>query len=154
MSESNKPNTQQVGRCGELLVQYRLLRSGIDSAPMTTDYGIDLLAYDRKTDKTVSIQVKTSTHRTDETDPTSKSKWVVWDKGEQDIAQFIAAVDWNREKVWLFKIGEFEKYATGSEGRWLWWYVPDHKPERTTITRSEEDFASFNMDTVIATLFN
>jgi len=34
-----QPNTQQVGRCGELLVQYKLLKFGIDSAPMTTDYG-------------------------------------------------------------------------------------------------------------------
>jgi hypothetical protein len=36
--------TQRIGRMGELLVQYELLRHGIDSAPMTTDAGIDLVA--------------------------------------------------------------------------------------------------------------
>lgn len=35
----------QIGRCGELLVQYRLLKFGIESAPLTTDSGIDLVAY-------------------------------------------------------------------------------------------------------------
>ena len=56
--------TQQVGRCGELLVQYRLLRLGVESAPMTTDSGIDLVAFDPKRQAVVTIQVKTSTHRT------------------------------------------------------------------------------------------
>ena len=41
-------NTQQVGSCGELFVQYKLLKLGIESAPMTTDYGIDLVALDPK----------------------------------------------------------------------------------------------------------
>src|SRR5712692_6750692 len=35
----------QIGRCGEMLVQYHLLRAGIESAPMTTDTGVDLVAY-------------------------------------------------------------------------------------------------------------
>ena len=39
--------TQQRGRCGELLVQYILLKHGIESAPLTTDTGIDLVAYPR-----------------------------------------------------------------------------------------------------------
>ena len=37
--------TQQIGRCGELLVQYILLKHRIESAPLTTDVGIDLVAY-------------------------------------------------------------------------------------------------------------
>jgi len=40
-----KLSTAKIGRAGELLVQYRLLLLGIDSAPMTTDAGIDLVAY-------------------------------------------------------------------------------------------------------------
>jgi hypothetical protein len=35
----------QIGRCGELLVQHRLLKLGIESAALTTDTGIDLVAY-------------------------------------------------------------------------------------------------------------
>jgi len=29
----------QIGKCGEILVQYRFLRLGIESAPMSTDTG-------------------------------------------------------------------------------------------------------------------
>ena len=50
----------QIGRCGELLVQYRLLRRRIESAPMTTDAGIDLVAYSPNSVRPVTIQVKTN----------------------------------------------------------------------------------------------
>lgn len=39
-----KKTTQQIGAAGELLVQYKLLKLGIDSSAMTTDSGIDLVA--------------------------------------------------------------------------------------------------------------
>jgi hypothetical protein len=48
----------QIGRCGELLVQYKLLKEGVESAPMTTDAGIDLVAYSPKSREPVTIQVK------------------------------------------------------------------------------------------------
>jgi hypothetical protein len=35
---------QQIGKSGELLVQYKLLLHGIESSPLTTDSGIDLVA--------------------------------------------------------------------------------------------------------------
>jgi hypothetical protein len=37
--------TAQIGRAGELLVQYRLLLLSVESAPMSTDSGIDLVVY-------------------------------------------------------------------------------------------------------------
>jgi hypothetical protein len=40
--------TAQIGASGVLLIQYRLLKQGIDSAPMTTDAGIDLAVYGPK----------------------------------------------------------------------------------------------------------
>ena len=36
--------TRHIGKAGELLVQYKLIKYGIDSSPMTTDAGIDLVA--------------------------------------------------------------------------------------------------------------
>ena len=59
-AERNPPRltTQQIGRLGELLVQYELLRHGIDSAPMTTDTGIDLVAYSPGKKTSFTIQVK------------------------------------------------------------------------------------------------
>ena len=78
MSEPDKLTTQQVGKCGELLVQYELLKQRIESAPMTTDYGIDLVAIDPNTHKTVTIQVKASTHHVGD----GSSKWVEWNMPE------------------------------------------------------------------------
>lgn len=48
----------QIGKCGELLVQYQLLLRGIESAQLTTDSGIDLVAYSPKNEKPLTIQVK------------------------------------------------------------------------------------------------
>src|SRR5262245_36780056 len=49
-----------IGRCGELLVQYRLLLLGIDSSPMTTDAGVDLVAYAPAPAQPHTLQVKTN----------------------------------------------------------------------------------------------
>jgi hypothetical protein len=51
---------QQIGRCGELLVQQKLLLYGIESAPMTTDSGIDLVVYSPRERNALTIQVKTN----------------------------------------------------------------------------------------------
>lgn len=50
-----KLTTQQIGKCGELIVQYRLLSNGIESAPLTTDAGIDLVAFSNKKNMAVTI---------------------------------------------------------------------------------------------------
>jgi hypothetical protein len=56
-------NTAQLGAWGELIVQQDLLTFGIDSARMTTDAGIDLVAYDTVSKRSFSIQVKTRSPR-------------------------------------------------------------------------------------------
>ncbi len=53
-------STQQIGKCGELLIQYKLLLRGIESAALTTDAGVDLVAYSDEKRKPVTIQVKTN----------------------------------------------------------------------------------------------
>ena len=50
--------TAQIGKSGEQ-VQYRLLLLGIESAPMSTDNGIDLVAYSPRLAQAITIQVKT-----------------------------------------------------------------------------------------------
>src|SRR5260221_5199614 len=57
---TRKLTTQQIGRLGELLVQYELLRCGIESAPMTTDTGVDLVAYSSIQGRSFTVQVKTN----------------------------------------------------------------------------------------------
>jgi hypothetical protein len=50
--------TQGIGAAGELLVQYQLLKHGIDSARLTTDSGIDLVMYVPGTHHAFTVQVK------------------------------------------------------------------------------------------------
>ena len=52
--------TAQIGKCGELLVQYQLLLREIESAPLTTDSGVDLVAYSPRNARPVTVQVKTN----------------------------------------------------------------------------------------------
>lgn len=51
--------TLHIGAAGELLVQFRLVRDGIDSARLTTDSGVDLVAYPPGTGRALTVQVKT-----------------------------------------------------------------------------------------------
>ena len=143
MGEAVERTTQQVGRCGELLVQYKLLKFGIDSAPMTTDTGVDLVAIHPNIKRTVSIQVKTATHR-------DGGSWIVWAMPKKCVADYVAAVDLQRDKGWLFTKDEFEKFAASK--RWLWWYLPGHRPKRAK-SRPEERFTEYSIDIGIPKLF-
>jgi hypothetical protein len=53
-------STAQIGKCGEMLVQYRLLLLAIESAPMSTDTGIDLVLYSPECASATTVQVKTN----------------------------------------------------------------------------------------------
>ena len=151
MTEPEKRTTQQVGRCGELLVQYKLLKHGVDSAPMTTDYGIDLVAFAHKTQPTVTIQVKaTERHHTDAT-----SAWVEWAMPKKCIADYVAVVDLERDKAWLLGREEFESASqrTTDEGRRLWWYVPEPRYDSREPKRMEEHYEEYRMDSSIPKVF-
>ena len=53
-------NNQQIGRCGELLFQYKLLLLGIESSRMKTGSGIDLVAYSPRNRRAYTVQIKTN----------------------------------------------------------------------------------------------
>ena len=59
MSDHLTLSSSQVDKCGELLVQYQLLRHGIEAAAITTDPSIDLLAYSGVEKRPFAIQVRT-----------------------------------------------------------------------------------------------
>jgi hypothetical protein len=125
-----KLSSQQVGKCGELLVQCKLLKYGIESSHLTTDHGIDLVAFHSSGRRTVTVQVKTSTHHGELGD-----RWLHWSIKESCPAEFVAAVDLNRDIFWLFRIDEFKKLSRrvgkGEESHYrLWWYVPEDTPEK------------------------
>ena len=122
--------TQQIGKCGELLVQYRLLKRGVESAPMTTDTGIDLVAFpdvsavheERPTP--VTIQVKTTSHGDGDS---VSDEGVVWTVPWPCPADYIALVDKQRDRLWLFSTLDFERESTkAGQGRRLGWNVELH----------------------------
>lgn len=136
-------NSQQVGKCGELFVQYHLLKEGVDSAPMTTDWGIDLLAFSKG--RSITIQVKTSTHRSDST-----SAWVLWEIPETCPAEYVAIVDLEANKAWMLPTSEFLRMGTkaGANRRLLWSTDP-----RWSSPISESDFLKYEIGSIVVGLF-
>ena len=130
-------NTQKIGRAGELFVQYQFLKFGVDSSLMTTDYGVDLVAFHIGWQDPLLIQVKSTRVK-----PDADSKWVEWSVRDELKANYVALVDITRDKAWLFAKEEFLKVSssTGGKGLRLWWYLPEHRPPRATLTRVEDDY--------------
>jgi hypothetical protein len=101
--------TAQIGKSGEMLVQYRLLLLGIESAPMSTDTGVDLVAYSPRLAQAITIQVKTNLRSKP---GGGKGKDALdWWVSETVPASLIALVDLSSERVWLFKREEVEELA-------------------------------------------
>ena len=140
--------TQQIGKCGELLVQYMLLKHGVESAPLTTDPGIDLVAFPDIRRKPLTIQVKTSTHLGPAGD-----KWLLWQIPEDCPADYIAAVDLFRNKFWLIRTERFKQIARhAARGRLrLWWSLPGYESKRSE--RKEEQFKEYEMEAAIPAVF-
>lgn len=104
-----KLGTQASGAAGELLVQYQLLKLGIDSARLTTDSGIDLVMYVPGHQPAATIQVKTNL--------TPKA---AGGKGklllsrafpDESSTQWLACVDMSTDGVWMFPIDEARRLA-------------------------------------------
>lgn len=102
-------STAQIGKCGELLVQYRLLLLGVESAPMSTDTGIDLVAYSSIKAQPITIQVKTNLKPKP---GGGKGKLALdWWVPEMTPAAFVALADLSTENVWLFTPQELQAHA-------------------------------------------
>ena len=101
--------TQHIGAAGELLVKYKLLKHGVDSAAMTIDSGIDLVAYSPKSNRSFTIQVKTKEK------PSlagGKGKLSLgWDLRDNSPAELVAVTDLSTDSVWLFTHAEYENLA-------------------------------------------
>jgi hypothetical protein len=122
----------QIGRCGELLVQYRLLLLGIESAPMSTDTGVDLVAY-LPGAVAMTIQVKTNL----KPKPAGgKGKATLdWRLSERNPAQLVAVVDLETERVWVFSDTEFRDLAQQRNGGAHHLYMvvdPAYRPPKGT----------------------
>lgn len=116
--------TQHIGAAGELLVQYRLLKLGIDSARLTTDAGIDLVVYAPGKAEATTVQVKTNFAPKPAGGKGQLSRG--WDFPHTCPAQLLALVALDSDRVWLFTIAEALELAQqhSPKGiRKLYWFV-------------------------------
>lgn len=150
--DTTRLKTAQIGRCGELLVQYRLLKFGIESAPLTTDSGIDLVAYAPRCERPVTIQVKAN--RGPKPGGGKGRLALDWWLPVSNPADLVALVDLTAEDVWLLKHSEFDQLAQQrpDNGKLhLYFYVDDdYQPRRGS--RADE-FETFKLERRIEELF-
>jgi hypothetical protein len=137
--------TAQIGKCGELLVQYRLLKHSIESSPMTTDNGIDLVAYSAASRRAVTIQVKTNLRS--KPGGGKGSMALDWWVPQQSPAEFFALVDLASDQVWLFSKEELARFAQQKPtGRWhLYFYTETDAQPRGPGKRIEE-FEAYKLE--------
>ena len=116
--------TQHIGAAGELLVQYRLLKMGLDSARLTTDSGVDLVVYSPTTAQAITVQVKTVR---EPTPAGGRGKLAVgWNFPHDLRAQVLATVVLSEDEVWLFTLHEAQGLAQQHSDRGmrrLYWYT-------------------------------
>ena len=141
---SQSLSTAQIGRCGELLVQYHLLLLGIESAPMSTDTGVDLVAYSPTRESAHTIQVKTNL----KSKPGGGSGKAALDWWIPDVspAEFVALVDLSSGLIWLLTHAEVLQHAQQRSSGRLHLYMhtdPTAKPRKTERFSHQWQFEQF-----------
>jgi hypothetical protein len=131
-------NTLHIGAAGELLVQFRLLRNGIDSARLTTDAGIDRVAYPPGTARALTIQVKTVERSTPAGGKGAFSTGVVFPKNSP--AEYLSVVRLYDERVWLFPIEDALRLAKQETPRLYWFVNPETAPSGALIEPQVERY--------------
>lgn len=146
--------TQHIGAAGELLVQYRLLKLGIDSARLTTDAGIDLVVYCPGDGRATTVQVKTMR------EPTAaggRGRLAVgWTFPHELRAELLAVALLSLDEVWLFTIEEARAIAqqhTVSGGRRLYWYTDADMPQRAGVPLKQGDMSDYLLERRASALF-
>lgn len=146
--------TAQIGRCGELLVQYELLMRGVESAPMSTDAGIDLVAYAPTLGVPKTIQVKTNLKAKP---GGGKGRAALdWWLPHDSPAELIAFVDLSTQRIWLLKASEVSEIAQqSSNGRFhLYMYTdPARRPSKTGRRTEAADFDGFLFEQRVTEIF-
>lgn len=146
-------STAQIGRSGELLVQYRLLKLGIESAPMTTDYGIDLVVYAPKVMRSLTIQVKANKGPKP---AGGRGRMALdWWLSEDSPAELVALANLASDQVWLFKHDEICEVAQQrSSGRLHFYFYVDETYQPKAPGRHISEFQNFELDRRAPYLFD
>ncbi|MDA8259333.1 MAG: hypothetical protein M0Z99_27465 [Betaproteobacteria bacterium] len=146
-------STQQIGKLGELLVQYRLLEFSVESAHLTTDAGIDLVAYSSQTCGAKTIQVKAN-FRPKPSGGRGRAA-LDWWVPVASPAELFALVDISTKSVWLFTKAELATHAQQeSKGRFhLYMHTDENVKTRTNLSALVSNFSSFLLEHRISQLF-
>lgn len=149
-----KLSTAQIGKCGELLVQYRLLLLGIESAPMSTDTGIDLVAYARGRKHPATIQVKANLKPKP---GGGKGRAAIdWWLPDDSPAELVAFVNLESQVVWLMTHAEVQEYAQQHSGgrHHLYMYTdPAASPKKLDRPVYVYEFEGFRLENRANKLF-
>jgi hypothetical protein len=146
-------STQHVGAAGELLVQYQLLKMGIDSARMTTEAGVDLVVYatgDRSA-RTVQVKTNKSAKPAGGRGPLSRG----WYFPDHCPAQLLAFVALDTDTAWLFTLKQARELAQQHSERGirqLYWRLKA-APVGPDSPRHEAQMAGYLLPTRAAQLF-
>jgi len=145
--------TAQIGRCGELLVQYRLLKYGIESAAMTTDRGIDLVAFVASRNRALTIQVKTNLRP--KPGGGRGALALDWWVSETSPADLVALVDLATESIWLFAHAELDAMAQQrSSGRLHLYFYLDAQVRARRANCHVLDFERYRLQYRVAEFFD
>jgi hypothetical protein len=149
---TNAIGTAAIGSAGELLVQYKLLKYGIDSARLTVDNGIDLVMYLPTSSTAATIQVKTK-QKAVPAGGTGKLS-LGWFFPDSCPAQWLAFTDLSTDSAWLFTIDQArdlaQQYNTKGD-RQLYWYVDEMV---AGSARRQSEVECYRIDNVVARLLN
>lgn len=144
--------TQQIGRLGELLVQYKLLERGIESAPMTTDAGIDLVAYSGINGRSFTIQVKTNL--APKPGGGKGAPAVDWWVAEDCPAELYAFADVSTRRVWLLTKQQLKLAAQQrSSGRFHLYIYTTASTSSGYARHGDERFSEFLFENCASALF-
>lgn len=146
--------TQQIGRLGELLVQYELLRHGIDSAPMTTDTGIDLVAY--SPDKKASFTIQVKANLAPKPGGGKGAAAIDWWVDEDCPAEWVAFADISTRRIWMLTREELASAAQQrSNGQLhLYMYTDPESGTRAYQRNGAFLFSKFLFENRTSCLFN
>lgn len=144
----------QIGRCGELLVQFKLLLLGVESAPMTTDTGVDLVAFASGSRRAVTIQVKAN----ERPKPGGgKGKLALdWYIADDCPAEFTAFVDLSTNTAWLMSAQEVAAHSQQhASGRYHFYLYVDPSVEvRSGRLARVGDFDMFLLEQRASAIFD
>lgn len=147
-----KLGTQAIGAAGELLVQYQLLKLGIDSARLTTDSGIDLVMYVPGSREAHTVQVKANVAPKP---AGGKGKLLLsWGFPDDSPAQWLACVDLSTDSVWLFPLETARSLAQqkhDSGTRALYFYTDESVGPKS---RRVSDMTGHRLEPVIGNLLD